>query len=39
VLLKLEGRRDLANAAIDDVVRAVTEIARPDGPTTMTRLV
>jgi hypothetical protein len=31
--LKLEGYRDIANATIDDVVRAVYEIARPDGPT------
>ena len=35
MILKLEGRRDLANASIDDVVRAVYEIARPDGPTYM----
>ena len=33
MILKLDGRRDLANASIDDVVRAVCEIARPDGPT------
>jgi hypothetical protein len=26
--LKLEGHRDIANATIDDVVRAVYEIAR-----------
>ena len=31
--LRLEGRRALRNATIDDVVRAVYEIARPDGPT------
>jgi hypothetical protein len=33
MILKLEGHRDLPNATIDDVVRAVHEIARPDGPT------
>ena len=33
MLLKLEGHRDLPNAMIDDVVRAVYEITRPDGPT------
>ncbi len=31
--LKLEGHRDIANATIDDVVRAVYEMASPDGPT------
>ena len=31
--LRLEGHRDIANATIDDIVRAVYEIARPDGPT------
>jgi len=33
MILKLEGHRDLPNATIDDVVRAVFEITRPDGPT------
>jgi len=33
MILKLEGHRDLPNATIDDVVWAVYEIARPDGPT------
>lgn len=31
--LRLEGHHDQANATIDDIVRAVYEIARPDGPT------
>ncbi len=33
MILKLEGHRDLPNTTIDDVVRAVFEITRPDGPT------
>lgn len=33
MILKLVGHRDLPNASIDDVVWAVYEIARPDGPT------
>ena len=33
MILKLEDHCDLPNATIDDVVRAVYEIARPDGPT------
>jgi hypothetical protein len=33
MILKLEGHRDLPNATIDDVVRAIYEIARSDGPT------
>jgi hypothetical protein len=33
MILKLEGRCDLPNATIEDVVRAIYEIARPDGPT------
>jgi hypothetical protein len=32
-ILKLEDHCDIANATIDDVVWAVYEIARPDGPT------
>ena len=31
--LKLEGHRDQADATIGDIVHAVYEIARPDGPT------
>jgi hypothetical protein len=31
--LKLEGHRDMPNATIDDVVRAIYELARPDGAT------
>lgn len=31
--LRLEGHPDLRNAAIDDIARAVHEIAHPDGPT------
>jgi len=33
MLLKREGHRDLPNATIEDVVRAIDEMARPDGPT------
>ena len=33
MILKCEGHCDLPYATIDDVVRAVEEIARPDGPT------
>ena len=33
MILKLEGHCDRSDATIDDVVRAVAEIARPDGPT------
>jgi len=33
MILKLESHRDLTNATIDDVVRAIYETARPDGPT------
>jgi hypothetical protein len=33
MLLRLEGHCDLPNATIEDVARAVYEIARPDGPT------
>lgn len=31
--LKLEGHRDIANATIDDVARAVYALARANGPT------
>jgi hypothetical protein len=33
MILKLEDHCDLPNATIEDVVRAIYEIARPDGPT------
>ncbi len=33
MILTLEDHCDLPNATIDDVVRAIYEIARPDGPT------
>ncbi len=33
MILKLESHRDLPNATIEDVVRAVYALARPDGPT------
>jgi hypothetical protein len=33
MILKLEGHRDLPNATIEDVAWAISEIARPDGPT------
>lgn len=33
MILKLEAHRDLSNATIEDVAWAVSEIARPDGPT------
>lgn len=33
MILKLEDHRDLSNATIEDVVRAIYEIARPAGPT------
>jgi len=33
MILKLEGHRDLPNATIEDVVRAVYALARPNGPT------
>jgi hypothetical protein len=33
MLLTVEGHRDLPNATIDDVVRAVYALARPNGPT------
>ena len=33
MILKLEGHCDRSDATIDDVGRAVAEIARPDGPT------
>lgn len=33
MILKVEGHRDLSNATLDDVLRAVYEIARPAGPT------
>ncbi|MFM7135649.1 MAG: hypothetical protein ACKO1M_01075 [Planctomycetota bacterium] len=33
MLLRLEGHRDLPNASTDDVVRAVYDMASPDGPT------
>lgn len=33
MILRLEGHCDLSDATIDDIVRAVYEIARPDGPT------
>lgn len=33
MILRLEGHCDRSDATIDDVVRAVAEIARPDGPT------
>jgi hypothetical protein len=33
MILTLEDHCDLPNATIDDVIRAIYEIARPDGPT------
>jgi hypothetical protein len=33
MILKLEDHCDLPNATIEDVVRAIYKIARPDGPT------
>jgi hypothetical protein len=33
MILKLEGRRHLPKATIDDVLQAVYQITRPDGPT------
>jgi hypothetical protein len=33
MLLRCEGQCDLPNATIEDVARALYEIARPDGPT------
>jgi len=33
MILKLEGHRDLPQATMDDVLRAVYGITRPDGPT------
>lgn len=33
MILRLEGHCDQSDATIDDIVRAVYEIARPDGPT------
>jgi len=35
MLLRLEGYRDRERATLEDVVRAIYEIARPDGPTFM----
>jgi len=33
MILKLEGHRDLPRATVEDVAWAISEIARPDGPT------
>jgi hypothetical protein len=33
MLLKIEGRRDLTNATVEDVAIAIYALARPDGPT------
>lgn len=33
MILRLEGHCDQADASIEEIVRAVYEIARPDGPT------
>jgi len=33
MILRLEGHCDQADATVDDIVRAVYQIARPDGPT------